>query len=274
MASSPTCDVSSMITLDVTEPADLVLSVAVAGSVDLGSEQLVVTVDGQYLPGEQVTELVLSESTRVHRLSQVPAGTLGVEYRATAGAGSADGRLVTDSDEVVYTRPSRYCDSDRLAAIATTHFGGLSGRGLVEGVGEWVHDNIAYTLGSSDVTDGALDAYLSRQGVCRDLAHLVVTFCRASGVPARLVSVYAPGLSPMDFHAVAEVAIDGQWEVVDATRLAPRASLVRIATGRDAADTAFLTTLSGRTSLSSMQVLATVSPELPEEDPRESVHLA
>lgn len=78
----------------------------------------------------------------------------------------------------------------------------------------------------------------------------------------------------MDFHAVAEVAINGRWEIIDATRLAPRASFVRIATGRDAADTAFLTVLSGRTELSQMDVLAVANPALPQEDPSAVIHLA
>ena len=85
--------------------------------------------------------------------------------------------------------------------------------------------------------------------MCRDFAHLVIALLRARNVPARLVAVYAPGLQPMDFHAVVEAAIDGEWRVVDATTLAPRQSLVRIATGRDASDTAFLTVQSGRADL-------------------------
>ena len=85
-------------------------------------------------------------------------------------------------------------------------------------------------------------------------------------MPARLVSVYAPGLVPMDFHAVTEVALDGQWYVVDGTGLAPRSSLVRIATGRDAADTAFLTVNAGRASMGPMTVTATVDRGLPGDD--------
>ena len=96
--------------------------------------------------------------------------------------------------------------------------------------------------------------------MCRDFAHLVIAMLRARNVPARLVAVYAPGLSPMDFHAVVEAAIDGQWRVVDATTLAPRETLVRIATGRDASDTAFLTVQSGRADLVSMKVNATADP--------------
>jgi hypothetical protein len=85
-------------------------------------------------------------------------------------------------------------------------------------------------------------------------------------MPARYVSVYAPGLSPMDAHAVVEVAVDGVWRVFDATRLAPRASLVRIGTGRDAADTAILTALGGASQPAAFTVLATSDPHLPVED--------
>jgi transglutaminase-like putative cysteine protease len=84
-------------------------------------------------------------------------------------------------------------------------------------------------------------------------------------VPARLVSVYAPGLDPMDFHAVCEAWVDGAWQVVDATWLAPRQTLVRIATGRDAADTAFLTNNGAELVLEQMVVTA-VADELPADD--------
>ena len=53
--------------------------------------------------------------------------------------------------------------------------------------------------------------------------------------------------------------------MVDATTLAPRSTLVRIATGRDAADSAFLTTVSGRVDLVGMQVTAVVD-SLPNDD--------
>jgi hypothetical protein len=52
--------------------------------------------------------------------------------------------------------------------------------------------------------------------------------------------------------------------VVDATRLAPVHSLVRICSGRDAADTAFLTTLDRVARFESMTVTATVDGELPQ----------
>ena len=173
---------------------------------------------------------------------------------------------VTDLEAIVFTRPSRYCDSDRLSPVAHSHFGDLAGEELVQAVVSWALTHITYAPGSSGPVDGALETYVSRRGVCRDTSQLVITFLRALGVPARLVSVYAPGLVPMDFHAVTEVAIDGQWYVVDGTGLAPRSSLVRIATGRDAADTAFLTVNAGRTTMGPMTVSATVDPGLPTDD--------
>ena len=120
----------------------------------------------------------------------------------------------------------------------------------------WVNQRIAYVSGSSTGTDSALNTLLARQGVCRDFAHLSIALLRALGVPARLASVYAPGLSPMEFHAVCEALVDGTWWVVDATQLAPRRSLLRVATGRDAADTAFLTSLGAPVELTAIEVTA------------------
>ena len=101
-------------------------------------------------------------------------------------------------------------------------------------------------------------------GYAATIAHLVVALLRAVNVPARLVSVYAPGLYPMDFHAVAEAFVEGHWRVVDATLLAPRQTLVRIATGRDAADTAFLDNHKGAITLNKLLVTAVVDGDLPQ----------
>jgi transglutaminase-like putative cysteine protease len=106
--------------------------------------------------------------------------------------------------------------------------------------------------------------------VCRDYAYLVVALLRARNVPARLVAVYAPGLAPMDFHAVAEAFVDGQWHVVDGTLLAPRSSLLRIATGRDAA---FVDNFGGAITFNNATVTAVVGGELPSDDPGELVIL-
>ena len=121
--------------------------------------------------------------------------------------------------------------------------------------------------------DSAVDTLLAGEGVCRDFAHLTIALCRALRIPARLASVYAPGISPMDYHAVTEVLVGGTWYVFDSTRLAPRSELVRIATGRDAADTAFTTVLEGRAELVDSEVFASSQGDLAEDDHRQRVTL-
>ena len=124
---------------------------------------------------------------------------------------------------------------------------------------DWVDEQLTYVAGSSLPTDGAVRTLLGRQGVCRDFAHLCIALLRALNVPARLAAVFAPGLSPMEFHAVCRGATStAPWWVVDATRLAPRQSLLRVATGRDAADTAFLTNFGGAVTLNGLEVTAVV----------------
>jgi transglutaminase-like putative cysteine protease len=247
---------------EITAPSDVVLSVALAMGIDLVDEHLRVTLDGAELP---VTELLDDHDTRLHTTAQVPPGHLEVEYRASS-TGRADPPPVHEVDVVRYLRPSRYCESDRLTAFARYEFGGLEGLPLLESVSSWVGMRVAYIAGASRPTDGAVTTLLTREGVCRDFAHLVIAMLRACDMPARLVSVYAPGLQPMDFHAVAEAAVDGQWLVADATTLAPRTAMLRIATGRDAADTAFLTTTGTSVELTALEVTAVTEAGLPVDD--------
>ena len=141
---------------------------------------------------------------------------------------------------------------------AASEFAGLAGQELLHSVIGWVNQKLMYVTGSSLPTDGAVRTLLGRQGVCRDFAHLSIALLRALNVPARLAAVYAPGLSPMELHAVAEAFVDDAWWVVDATQRAPRQSLLRVATGRDAADTAFLTNVGPATTLKDLQVTAVV----------------
>ena len=118
----------------------------------------------------------------------------------------------------------------------------------------FVAASTTYTPGLSQGTDSAVTTLMTGQGVCRDYAHVVIALLRAMDMPARYAACFAPGLEPMDFHAVAEAYHDGLWYVIDATRLADRRSLVRIATGRDAADCAFLSFHGGNVGLSRLHV--------------------
>lgn len=256
--------VTAKITADVREAAEIVLAVAVASGHEIAAEHLVATVGGAPV---QVTEVPDRHGTRLHVLSPGPVGRLDVSYDAAVGdrAPSPPDRS-WPAERIEYIRPSRYAESDRLAAISHHAFGDRGGKDLLDAVSSWVGVRLAYVSGSSRPTDGAVDTYLARQGVCRDFAHLAVALLRARNVPARLAAVYAPGLQPMDFHAVTEVWVEDDWHVIDPTALAPRGSLVRIATGRDAADTAFMTVQSGRVDLLAVQVSAVTDGPLPPDD--------
>lgn len=205
----------------------------------------------------------------------LPSGEHVVRYRAERALDPADAEPVGQDDLIRYTRPSRYCPSDRMGGLALARFGGLPGtRTQVEAIVRHVREHLSYVVGSGSPTDDAVDTYLAGEGVCRDYAHVCISLCRVLDIPARFAAVYAPGLSPMDFHAVFEAAIDGRWYVFDATGLAPRQSLCRIATGRDAADTAFLSTLGCELDFLGNTVLATAGPALPEDDGSELIALA
>lgn len=259
--------VSAHIVCDIDAPANLVFSVAAAANVSLASERVEYRYNGHPITPVDILDV---HGTRLHEFD-AEAGRLTLNYWAEVD-GSAAQAPVTTNDLITYLRPSRYCESDTLLPTARSEFRGLSGRMLLDSVSSWVGEKLNYVPGSSLPTDGAIQTLLSRRGVCRDYAHLVITLLRGLDIPARLVSVYAPGLSPMDFHAVAEAFVDGEWFIIDATALAPRQSLVRIATGRDAADTAFLTNHGGWLTLRELEVTATADA-LPLDDTRELVQL-
>jgi len=222
-------------------------------------ESLSFVLDGNPIAAREISG---EHGNRIHKL-EVPAGYLSVEYSAMI-VGRTAMAPVTEYDQSVYLRPSRYAEADKFYGFAATEFKSfVDSTDLLETVSSWVGTRLSYVPGSSDPIDGAVETLLAGAGVCRDFAHLVVALLRAVNVPARVVSVYAPGLYPMDFHAVAEAFVDGHWRVVDATLLAPRQSLVRIATGRDAADTAFLDNHNGAITLTKLLVTAVVDGDLP-----------
>jgi transglutaminase-like putative cysteine protease len=208
------------------------------------------------------------------------AGRLAVSYEASIRPAEADPPaatedLVVDAESIAALRQSRYCQSDAMVGFAAAELAGVErGPDLARSVAAWVFERLEYRTGSSDTLDTAVDTLLAGVGSCRDFSHLAITLCRALGVPARIVAVYAPGLSPMDFHAVVEARRGTGWEVLDATRLAPRSSLTRISSGRDAADTAFATTLRGKADLVSSEVSTVVDGDLPADDHVAPVALA
>ncbi|MDJ1113022.1 transglutaminase-like domain-containing protein [Microbacterium dauci] len=239
--------------LDIEGSLDLILAVAVSSVTPLRAESFTIESDAGALQPDEVGDLV---GTRLHRL-RVEPGPVRVRYQATVETGAppldADGLQTA-----VFLRPSRYAPSDAVFGHARRQFGGLRGAELLTAVEQYVFDSVTYSPGLSQGTDSALTTLSTGQGVCRDYAHLVIALLRAMDVPARYVACYAPGLVPMDFHAVAEAWLDGAWRVLDATRLANRHGLIRIATGRDAADCAFLSYYGGNLALQRMVVDAVV----------------
>ncbi|MGQ0839688.1 transglutaminase-like domain-containing protein [Actinokineospora sp.] len=249
-----TCRIEVELGVRLSTPGDLVFSIAVAHGVQaetLRHAGSVRTVD-------------FPHGTRVHVIG-ADAGEVTVGYAATHRY-SHGRNPVTAADRITYLRPSRFCPSDRLGGFAVRTFGDTRAPAdQVRAIVAYATGYLSYVGGSSGPTDDAVDTLLTAEGVCRDYAHVCIALCRALDIPARFVSVYAPGLFPMDFHAVFEAAIGDHWYVFDATRLAPRPSFVRIATGRDAADTAFLTTPNAA-ELITAHVFAVAEPNLPADD--------
>src|SRR5580765_3636475 len=160
----------------------------------------------------QATEISGEHGNRIH-VFDAGVGNLKASYSATI-IGRTDPAPRRDIDLSMYLRPSRYAEADKFYGFAATEFGNyVDSTTLLEKVSSWVGTRLNYVPGSSDPIDGAVDTLLAGAGVCRDYAHLVVALLRAVNVPARVVSVYAPGLYPMDFHAVAEAFIEGEWRV-------------------------------------------------------------
>jgi len=149
------------------------------------------------------------------------------------------------AEVVKYLMPSRYCHSDLFLDFVSSEFAGLQGGAMIRAMRDWISSNFTYDSGASFPATTASDSFASQSGVCRDYAHVLIAFARAAGIPARFASVYGPDVDPQDFHAVAEVFLDGSWHLVDATGMATPEEMVRICVGRDAADASFLTAYGG-----------------------------
>jgi transglutaminase-like putative cysteine protease len=240
-------DIDCALSYQVSGPTDFLFQIHALNAMDqqVLSESLVITPP---LPVH-----VYADPNVHHRFLRVHADAGLVELRYLARVQrtpepvdlSAQEVAIADlPDDVLHNlMPTRYCESDLLSRTAQKLFAGLpSGHARVQAVADWIHDNIEYRIGSSQATTTARDVFLQRAGVCRDFAHLGVTFCRALNIPARLVVGYAQfDEPPPDFHAVFEAYLGGRWVLFDATRMSPLDDLIRIAVGRDAKDVAFAT---------------------------------
>jgi transglutaminase-like putative cysteine protease len=205
-------------------------------------------------PGAAVEYVDAALGSRYLRFRALP-GPLALRYDATVDIAhhlDPPARLqevpIEDLAPTVlpFIYPSRYCESDRLRRYAAREFGHLrQGYWRVQAIRDWVAQRTAFTPGSSDGSTSAIDTLVGQVGVCRDFAHLMIALCRAVNIPARFVTGLdygaAPSLGPPDFHAYVEVFLGSRWYLFDPTGISPPMGLVRIGTGRDAADVAFAT---------------------------------
>ena len=144
------------------------------------------------------------------------------------------------NEVIIYTLPSRYCESDKLSNLAfeiTQKY--PLGYPQVEAIRSWVKSHLTYEYGRSSSSTSAYDVSISRHGVCRDFTHLCLALCRALNIPARMVVGYLYDLKPMDLHAWFEAFVGDKWYAFDATQMYPKGGRVVIAHGRDANDVAF-----------------------------------
>lgn len=232
---------------DVIEDTTLIFNIEAIN----GGRQRVLSETLTITPNLMTDEKVALDSGNRYLRLTAPRGLLRLRYAAQVDLDALHEEPQSIGEVAVanlpletlpFLNPSRYCPSDQLARFATRQFGGVApGFGRVTEICNWIHSEVDYLFGSSDTTTGAADTFTSRAGVCRDFAHLGITFCRALGIPARFVSCYAWQLQPQDFHAVFEAYLGDRWYLFDATRMAALNGMVRIGCGRDAADTAFAT---------------------------------
>ena len=255
-----TYDIDCQLQYEVRGPTDFLFQIHAQDGMDqaVRSESLVITPD---LPRH-----VYADPHIGHRFLRLhaDAGPVTLRYQARVQRTvqpldplAAEVAIADLPDDLLHNlNATRYCESDALSQVTQQLFGQLPrGLGRVQALVEWIHQNIRYQIGASNALTTARDVFNNRAGVCRDFAHLGVTFCRALNIPARLVVGYASfDDPPPDFHAVFEAYLGGRWVMFDATHMSPIDDVVRIATGRDAKDVAFAT-IYGPATMSAMAPL-------------------
>jgi transglutaminase-like putative cysteine protease len=215
-------------------------------------------------PYIKVEELQSAQSeNRLIRFEIEQGSSIKVSYKATVDTSyeiknyeQLEEIPVAKMDAAVfpYLYPSRYCQSDKLYRLANNLFGHIINPfEKVITLTDWIHKNVQYLSGVTNSQTSAFDTVTEQSGVCRDFAHLGIALCRALTIPARYFTGYAWQLKPADFHACFEAYIGNEWILFDATKLVPLNGLVKIASGRDAADTA-IANIFGNVLFTSMNV--------------------
>ena len=245
------------------QPSDVLLLVEAAAMAD----QHIVSADFRVTSAEPL-RAVAGEESIGQRTWAKGEGNFVATYKATIDIDRSDvaidGLVATPARDlpglvVPYVMPSRYVESHLFEAFVGRQFGHYQGGAKIAAMRDWLAREMTYLAGTSTGETTAAASFVRREGVCRDYAHLMAAFSRAAMIPARLVSCYAPNVTPPDFHAVVEVWLEGSWHLIDATDMASSGSMARIAVGRDATDIAFMTVF-GSAYMNAQRVEVRVEP--------------
>lgn len=236
-------DVNVQLDYEMIKPTDLILQIEAPNStgqhvlnekIDLGTTGPVARVAGEGGVGQRVlirmeSDFVCTYQARI----DVDRPVLDIASLAAVQPHQLP------SEAVRCLMPSRYCPAEFLNFVSA-EFGDIRGGQQIEAMRDWIFEKFEYVSGSSNAQTTAIETFVNRQGVCRDYAHVLIAMARASGIPARFVSAYAPHVTPQDFHAVVEVFLEDAWHLVDATGMASSDQIARIGVGLDAAEVSFL----------------------------------
>ncbi|MCH1569713.1 MAG: transglutaminase family protein, partial [Longimicrobiales bacterium] len=145
-------------------------------------------------------------------------------------------------DTLPFLLPSRFCESDRFSAMASSIVAGRSaGYDQCSAIVDYIRSTLTYRPGSGQDIISATEVNQRKSAVCRDMAHLGIALCRALSIPSRMVVGYLETLRPMDLHAWFEAYVGQRWYTFDPTQKDLLGGRVAIAYGRDAADVAIYT---------------------------------
>jgi transglutaminase-like putative cysteine protease len=241
-------NVSAKLTYQVKEPSTIILNIHAIRS----AAQTVLRESFIIDPYIKTEELIpVQGENRYVRFEILEPATVKIDYSALIDTSfkKTSGSLLNDVPVMQlppavlpYLSPSRYCQSDKLYRFANSRFGKIENAfEKVQALTNWIYTNVEYLSGSTNSETSAYDTVTEQAGVCRDFAHLGIALCRALSIPARYFTGYSYDLKPSDFHACFEAYLGNEWVLFDATKLAPLNGMVKIATGRDAADTAIAT---------------------------------
>lgn len=260
-------EIAVKISYEALSPSTLILNIQPFQS----ATQVVLDETLQLSPDLKMRELTALSGEKRFKIIEIPeTGPIAIQYKALV---ENEIRIIPAEElgevpvaqmpaaALPYLNPSRYCQSDKLYRFAYNMFGNLeTGFLKVMAIRDWIHKNVAYG-GYTTPQTSAFDTLTEQIGVCRDFAHLGIALCRALTIPARYFTGYAYQLQPPDFHACFEAYLGGHWIIVDATKLVPVNGLVKIASGTDAAETAFAS-IFGNLSFQNLEVSTTLlSPQ-------------